>query len=148
MLSPAHVRCLSQRLTLQVYRYWVSRHTKSNAAILRLLCAARGVTGDAAYRPTSRLSLTMRHVILSGSFLDKGVKKLATALPTSAINMVHHSLCMDGLVVVDCCFRFDGGGETPLSFELGRFSRLGLSTMLDSSISQGYDVRKGVMGVD
>lgn len=36
------------------------------------------------------------------------------------------------LVVVDCCRRFDGGGDTSLPFELGRFPNVGLSAMLDA----------------
>jgi hypothetical protein len=40
---------------------------------------ADGITNDGPKRPTRRLSLTTRHVIFSGSFLDSGVKKFATA---------------------------------------------------------------------
>jgi hypothetical protein len=76
----------------------------------------------------------MRQDILSGSFFERGVKKLATALPDSQISKVtesFESLACLVLVVVDACFRFDGGGETPRSFELGRFPKLGRSTMTD-----------------
>lgn len=83
----------------------IRKHTKSNAATFLFAFVAPCVTVDTPYRPTSRLSFTIRHIIFSGSFLDRGVKKFATAL----------------LVVVDCCRRFDGGGETSLLFELSRF---------------------------
>jgi len=95
--------------------------TKSNAATFRFPIFAAGAAA-AAYLPASKLSFTTLQIIFSGSFFDSGVKKFATAL----------------LVVVDCCLRFEGGGLTPLSFELGRFPRPGLST-----ISKGagmYDI--------
>jgi hypothetical protein len=58
--------------------------TKSNAAIFLLpVVGVRAV--DAAYRPTRRLSFTIRHVIFSGSFFDSGVKKFATALPEPSL---------------------------------------------------------------
>jgi hypothetical protein len=58
------------------------------------------------------------------------------------------------LVVADCCRRFVGGGETPLSLELGRFARPGrlvishhkmANKMLKTSSTQyvGGDARRG-----
>ena len=90
---------------IKIRRCAVRKHTKSNAATFFWSLIALCVIVDAPYRPTRRLSLTTRHVIFSGSFLEIGVKKLATAL----------------LVVVDCCRRFEGGGERSLLFSLGRF---------------------------
>jgi len=53
-----------------------------------------------------RVSLTgMRQVTALGGFFDAGVKKLAMAL----------------LVVVDCCLRLTGGGETEPSSVLTLF---------------------------
>ena len=65
------------------------------------------------------MSLTTCHVILSGSFLDAGVKKLETAFSTSSQRQV---LALDTviylLVVVDSTtFRFFVGGgdkDSPL----------------------------------
>jgi hypothetical protein len=102
--------------------------TKSNAAIL-LLPVTADCTVDAAYRPTSRLLFTMRQVIFSGSFFDTGVKKFATALPGIVSVDLSVILPYNILVVVDCCFRFDSGGDTPRSFELGRFARFGRCTI-------------------
>ena len=56
--------------------------TKSKAAIFRLLdkeSMAKVDPGFGSYLPMSRLFLTVRQVIFSGSLLDVGVKKLATA---------------------------------------------------------------------
>jgi len=79
----------------------------------------------------------MRQDIFSGFFLDSGVKKFATALPSRGSANVFPSLsALYVLVVVDCCFRFDGGGETPLSLELGRFFRPGRSTILKRLCSE------------
>lgn len=111
--------------------------TKSKAAILVLLLAACLVP-EAVYRPTRRESFTMRQDILSGSFLERGVKKFATALSVIAVSiLVHEFPNVSLLVVVDCCLRFDGGGDTPLSFELGRFDRLGRSAILPLSLREG-----------
>lgn len=57
--------------------------TKSNAAIFLLFVAntlCLVLVGSEEDVPTRRLCLTTRHVIFSGSFLETGVKKLATAL--------------------------------------------------------------------
>jgi hypothetical protein len=104
--------------------------TKSKAAIFILPFTADRAA-DVAYRPTRRLSFTMRHDIFSGSFFESGAKKFATALSdVNVSNASLHVLYRNILVVVDCCFRFGGGGETPWSFELGRFPKLGRSTIL------------------
>lgn len=55
--------------------------TKSNAAIFRLLTGGFPALLDTSgrYLAQSRLSFTIRQLIFSGSFLEAGVKKLATA---------------------------------------------------------------------
>lgn len=66
--------------------------TKSNAAIFLLFIADTSflifVGSDV---PTSRLCLTTRHVISSGSFLEIGVKKFATAFSTNHVSPDHRT---------------------------------------------------------
>lgn len=66
--------------------------TKSNAAIFLLFIADTSflifVGSDV---PTSRLCLTTRHVISSGSFLEIGVKKFATAFSTNHVSHDHRT---------------------------------------------------------
>jgi hypothetical protein len=58
-----------------------SLFTKSNAAIFFLSVAASCVlfAKEPLYLPTSKLLFTTRHVILSGSFCEAGLKKFETA---------------------------------------------------------------------
>jgi len=83
----------------------------------------------------SKLLLTIRHDIFSGSFFDAGVKKFATALPdTVSVYCFAVVDLLNSLVVVDCCFCFlVSGGETPLLVELGRFPRPGRFAILKLS---------------
>jgi hypothetical protein len=80
----------------------------------------------------SRLLFTMRQVIFSGSFFDSGVKKFATALPAFVLVISAASVfLLNVLVVVDDCFRFVGGGDTPRSFELALFPKPGRVTIFN-----------------
>ena len=94
--------------------------TRSNAAIF-VFCRG-GVFVVAATSgselPKRRLSLMIRHVILSGSFFDVGVKKLDTAFSKDRISSVNsrkmHSTHL--LVVVDSTLGlFNGGGDKDAS---------------------------------
>ena len=68
------------------------------------------------YLANSRLRLMTRHVILSGSFFDVGVKKLAIALPdTRPLSAIRRYAFYQRylLVVVDSNLRFlRGGGDS------------------------------------
>lgn len=53
------------------------------------------------YRPTRRLSFTVRHIIFSGSFFDAGVKKLTTALSVSCVSRAE----IRAVSRLTCCMR-------------------------------------------
>ena len=94
--------------------------TRSKAAIFRLFDGAPLVVAAVVgwYLAKSRLSLIIRHVILSGSFFDTGVKKLDTAFSEdrrpSVSSQRRGSISL--LVVVDSTLRFfKGGGDKDAS---------------------------------
>ena len=80
------------------------------------------------------------HTIGSGSFFDNGVKKLATALPRLFSDCAVRWAYWHSLVVVDCCFRLAGGGETALSLALGLFPKPGRSGMSEARWSRGHQM--------
>jgi hypothetical protein len=116
--------------------------SKSKAAILRLPFEADCTVVAAPNRPTSKLSLTIRHTIFSGSFCEGGLKKFVTALPVLSQYVVSAGVLLDDrLVVVDCIRRFDVGGDTFLPLELGRLPKPGRVDILDSFIARGVACR-------
>ncbi len=78
----------------------------------------------------SSVVLTIRQLMISGSFLDVGVKKLATAFSIGKLSARQSNrMAYDYvLVVVDSIFRFTGGGDRdPSRMFVLRFKLFGVA---------------------
>jgi hypothetical protein len=108
-----------------------SSFTKSKAAIFFFssftACSVPSV--ETWYLPTSKLFFTIRHFTVSGSFNEAGLKKLETAFSVKSETLSFEERLFNHIrVVVEDCFRFEGGGEMS-SGDDARFMKLIFGTV-------------------
>lgn len=102
------------------------------------------IASDGTYLPTRRVaglsscSALSCHEIFSGGFSDTGLKNDATALSVDLSEATNNGYDRSSLrVVVDWILRRTGGGETEPSLVALRFSKLGVSDIVDSNLAAG-----------